>query len=165
MNLFDPYIVCNEILVRVQTALIDAGRRDPDNLPAAYVAAGLVDWPECCGLLVVVPERIFRAAIFPIEGPDLHACYDGLMVMQAMVLVMGCVPVIDEQGDSPTVEATNDAYHELLLDAAVVWNTVANDMPWRGLHQNQTFVGAQGGCIGAETRIMLDIDAESWCYQ
>lgn len=165
MNELDPWLVCHEVLALVDEALKAAGRRstDPDNPEPSYVAAGLVAADDCCGLLVAIPERVFRAAHFPVEGPDVNGCYDGQLAMHLMVLNMRCIPSLDDDGNPPTTTEMDDAYHELLLDAAIVWNTLANDLPYGSLFQNQVFIGAEGGCVGAETRITLDLDVEKWC--
>lgn len=130
-----------------------------------FVAAGLVAWDDCCGMLVVAPERVYQTAVFPLEGPDANGCFDGLVAVTLVTLVMRCVPVLDDRGNPPTAQAMSDAYGELLRDAAVVWNELASAWPdgWESTGLNQTFVGAEGGCIGVETRITLGLDQEWFC--
>ena len=36
---------------------------------------------------------------------------------------------------------------------------------WERANQGQTFVGAEGGCIGVETRITVGVDGELWCAE
>lgn len=168
MTLLDPVTivdvagVCSYVLDKVNAALEECDRP----VSTRFVGAGLIAWDDCCGMLVVAPERVFRTARFPIEGPDEFGCYDGLIAVSLVVLVMRCVPVLDDQGQPPTDEAMGEAYGALLSDAAIVWNEVADSMwpeGWESTGQNQTFIGAEGGCIGAETRVTLGLDQEAFC--
>lgn len=156
----DVASVCTYALARVADALSACGR------PAttAYVAAGLVAWDDCCGMLVVAPERVFRTAVFPTEGPDENGCYDGLIAVALVVLLVRCVPVVDDRGHAPATADLSDAYAELLADAAVVWNELmAWPRDWESSGLAQTYVGAEGGCIGVETRITVGVDQDAWC--
>jgi hypothetical protein len=156
----DAASVCAVVLERINNALDECGRP----ARAAYVAAGLVAWDDCCGMLVVAPERIFRTARFPIEGPDENNCYDGLIAVSLVALLVRCVPVLDDSGRPPTVEALGDAYAEVLADAGVVWNELSRwPEGWESSGQAQTFVGAEGGCIGVESRVTVGLDQELWC--
>jgi len=154
--------LCGYVLDKVNVALEDCGRP----VTTRFVAAGLVAWDDCCGMLVVAPERVYRTARFPVEGPDENNCFDGLVAVTLVVLIMRCVPVLDDRGQPPSSEAMGAAYGDLLHDAAVVWNELGDKMwpdGWESTGQNQVFVGAEGGCIGAETRVTLGLDQEAFC--
>lgn len=157
----DVSMVCAYTLDRVNVALEDCGRP----VTTRFVAAGLVAWDDCCGLLAVAPERVFRTARFPVEGPDDLGCFDGLVAVSLVVLLMRCVPVLDDRGQPPTEDAMSEAYSALLRDGGVVWNELCGQWPdgWDSTGQAQTFVGAEGGCIGVETRITLGLDQEAFC--
>lgn len=168
MTVLDPAIavdvagVCSYVLDKVNATLEDCGRP----VTTKFVGAGLIAWDDCCGMLVVAPERVFRTARFPVEGPDELGCYDGLIAISLVVLLMRCVPVLDDRGQPPTEEAMGAAYGELLSDAAIVWNEVGDDMwpdGWSSTGQVQSYIGAEGGCIGAETRVTLGLDQEQFC--
>jgi len=152
--------VCAAVLERVVNRLDECERP----VRQAYVGAGLVAWDDCCGMLVVAPERIYRTAIFPIEGPDAQGCYDGLIAVSLVVLLVRCVPVLDDSGRAPTPEALGTAYGEVLSDAGLVWNELSSwPEGWESAGQSQTFIGAEGGCIGVESRITVGLDQELWC--
>lgn len=150
------------LLCCVRDGLLNANR---DEVQRAYVAAGQVAWDDCCGMLVVAPERIFRSVEFPIEAQDRELCYGGSLVAQFVILLVRCVPTVDEMGRAPTSERLDAAYQSLLEDAAVVWNSVVCcDLPseWERAAVSQTFLGADGGCVGVETRVMIGFDQEKW---
>jgi hypothetical protein len=168
MTVLDPVValdlagVCSYVLDKTNAALVDCGRP----VTTKFVAAGLVAWDDCCGMLVVAPERVFRTARFPVEGPDENGCFDGLVAVNLVVLLMRCVPVLDDRGRPPTEDAMSEAYADLLHDAAIVWNELGDHAwpeGWESASQNQVFVGAEGGCIGAETRVTLGLDQEAFC--
>lgn len=157
----DAASVCSIVLERVVTALADCG----NPVVASYVGAGFLAWDDCCGMCVVAPERIFQSAVFPIEGPDVTGCFNGLIAVQLVVLVVRCVPTVDDRGRAPTPAELGEAYGVVLSDAAVVWNVLAGPWPqdWESANLAQTFVGAEGGCVGVETRITVGLDQEAWC--
>jgi hypothetical protein len=156
-----PLDVCELWLNRVRSALDDCGSPVED----AYVAAGAVAWDTCCGLLVAAPERVYRSAFFPNEGATDDECETGLLVVDVVVLLLRCVPTVDSRGNPPPIDALSRAYGEVLSEAAVVWNAVTSELPegWDRARVDQQFVGAQGGCIGVETRFTIGLPQEEWC--
>ena len=156
------YDVCELWLSRSLEALSAA---DAVPITASYVAAGAVAWDSCCGLLVAAPERIYRSAQFPIEGTTDYSCETGFLVVNVVVLLLRCVPTIDDRGIAPTPAALGAANEAVLFDAAVIWNTVIGELPegWQRANVEQTFVGAAGGCVGVETRFAQGLAQEVWC--
>jgi hypothetical protein len=155
---------CSLVLGRVRDALVLCDH----DVQTAYIAAGSVAWDNCCGQLVVAPERVYRTARFPLEGPDENGCYDGLIALDLVVLLLRCVPVISDTGQPPEDLELSDAYTAILDDASLIWDVLATTpLPtwWDRANQSQTFVGAEGGCIGVETRITLGVDEELWCAE
>lgn len=143
------------------TALADCGR---DPISTAYVAAGQVAWDDCCGTLIVAPERVYRSQTFPAEFTDLELCDGGLLVVELVVLLLRCVPVVDDRGRAPSAATLAAAYQSLLDDAAVIHNVVTGPIPdyWMRATPTQTFVGAEGGCVGVETRVRIGLEQEEW---
>jgi hypothetical protein len=139
------------------TALADCNR-EPISL--TYVGSGAIAWDDCCGTLVVVPERIYRSTSFPAEDTDEVICFDGLIAIELSVLLLRCVPVVDERGRPPSQNALETAYADLLGDAAVIYNALTSQFPdyWERTNPAQTFIGAQGGCIGVETRFIIGLE-------
>lgn len=133
---------------------------DRDPISRAYVAAGEIAWDDCCGMLVVAPERVYRSLTFPGENGTEELCFGGHLVVDLLVLVVRCVPTVDDRGRAPSANALQAAYRTLIEDAAVVWNIVTGPLPDEMVRANvaQTFVGAQGGCIAAETRLTIGIE-------
>jgi hypothetical protein len=157
-----PAAVCELWLTRVRDALVacsSAPIRD------SYVAAGTIAWDDCCGVLVVGPERIYRSATFPIEGQTDDQCEFGFLVVDLVVLLMRCVPTIDDRGNPPTPAVMDAAYKAVMFDGAVIWNTVTDSLPqgWERANVDQTYIGASGGCIAIETRMSIGLPQAEWC--
>jgi hypothetical protein len=154
--------VCELWLTRVRDAL-DACSSQP--IKASYVAAGLVAWDDCCGVLVVAPERVYRSAQFPIEGATDDECETGFLVVDLVVLLLRCVPTLDDRGNAPAPADLDVAYKEVMHDGAVIWNTVTDQLPegWERANVEQTYVGAMGGCIAVETRLTVGLPQSVWC--
>lgn len=142
-------------------SLADCGR---EPVSTAYVAAGAVAWDDCCGTLIVAPERVYRAQEFPSEFTGLELCDGGVLVIDLVILLLRCVPVVDDRGRAPSAAALQTAYQSLLDDAAIVHNVVTGPIPdyWMRATPTQTFVGAEGGCIGVETRVRIGLEQEQW---
>lgn len=157
-----PYAVCEVYLDRALSALA-ACQREP--ITASYVAAGAVAWDSCCGVLVAAPERVYRSASFPGEGTTDYVCESSFLVVDLVVLLLRCVPVIDDRGNAPTAKAMGAAYENALTDAAIIWNEMVGELPegWQRANVDQTFVGAIGGCIGIETRMQVGLAQSVWC--
>jgi hypothetical protein len=159
-----PADVCAALLGAVRDALMLCDR----DVQTAYVAAGTVAWDNCCGQLVVAPERVYRTARFPVEGPDENGCFDGFIALDVVVLLLRCVPVIENDGTVPDDVELGLAYADVLHDAAVIYDVLATtifDPEWERANESQSFVGAEGGCVGVETRMTIGVDAELWCAQ
>lgn len=157
-----PHSVSEFVLCQVRDGLIAANRSD---VQRAYVAAGAVAWDDCCGMLVVAPERVYRSQAFPAEFADREICDHGWLVLNLVVLLVRCVPVVDDRGRAPSQEALDDAYKNLLEDSAVVWNVLqCMSMPddWDKAGLSQQFVGADGGCVGVESRLTVGVPVAKW---
>jgi hypothetical protein len=116
-------------------------------------------------MLVVAPERIYKSATFPQQDSSEELCWGGYLTVDLLVLLVRCVPVVDDRGRAPTAAALQAAYLELIEDAAVVYNAVTAVLPnpeWMRALPAQTFVGAEGGCIGVETRLTLGVPQDEW---
>lgn len=153
--------VCELWLSRVQTALEACG----SEITVSYVAAGLVAWDSCCGVLVAAPERVYRSAQFPIEGTTDYECETAFLVVDVAVLLLRCISTLDDRGNPPPVATLSAEYQAILDDAAVIWNVVTGELPegWQRSNVDQQFVGAQGGCVGVETRLSVGLAQSDWC--
>lgn len=142
-------------------ALTDCGR---EPISRAYVAAGEIAWDDCCGMLVVAPERVYRSDEFPTEAANRELCFGGIIAIQYVVLLVRCAPTVDDRGRAPSAADLQAAYTNLLGDAAVIYNAIVGPMPdyWMRATPAQTFVGAQGGCIAVETRVVIGIEQDKF---
>lgn len=153
--------VAEWLLTTVETALDDCGR-DPINL--RYVAAGSIAWDDCCGMLVVAPERTYRSVTFPAPATDEELCFGGYLAIEFLVLLVRCIPTVDDRGRAPTQAQLQAAYTELLEDAAVVYNACVAPLPDYMVRSSvtQSFGGAEGGCISVETRFIIGLEQTEW---
>lgn len=146
---------------------IVAARLDECGRPpvVSYTAAGQIAYDDCCGLMVVAPERVFYSSVFPDEAERGTGC--SWVAVDLLVVVVRCVPTVDERGRAPSPDALAAAYEGLLADAAVVWEAVAEDRigGWLASLTDQSFAGADGGCVAVETRLTVGVDVDRWCLE
>lgn len=149
--------VAGWVLATGLQALSDCGRAP---ISTSYVGSGEIAWDDCCGTLVAVPERIYRSEQFPIESTGEVICFDGFIAISVNLILLRCVPVVDDRGRPPSESALALAHQDLLGDAAVLYNALTGAFPddWERTNPAQTFLGAQGGCIGVETRIIIGLE-------
>lgn len=156
------FTVASAMLHEVEDALTACSRA----ATSAYVIVGQAAWDDPCGQLVVAIERAYMSGSFPNEGVlPYQDCYDGEIVVALVCVLVRCMPTLDNSGEPPSPEEISDATALIYNDAAIVWNALADGAPegWSATGLNQTFVGAEGGAVGIETRITLGINAEAWC--
>ena len=158
----DATDVCELWLSRSLVALEEC---ETEPITDAYIALGQIVWDSCCGLLVAAPERTYRSASFPIEGTTDYACESAFLVVDVVVLLLRCIPTLDDRGNPPPIDALSAAYATAIKDAAVIWNVVNGELPegWERANVDQTYVGAQGGCIAVETRLSVGLPQSLWC--
>lgn len=163
--------VCEAVLGDVSLALTEAGSA---GLNRQYIAAGSIAWDDCCGQLVVAPERVFKSMTFPIPATDAEQCSAAMIVVSVVVLLVRCVSTVDEMGNAPDEATMHGEYATIMRDAATVWNAVSGASvlealggvdadEWERTSVEQSFVGAEGGCIGVETRLMIGVPSDEWC--
>lgn len=154
--------VADWFLCHVQAELRNANR---DDVKRAYVGAGSVAWDDCCGTLVVAPERVYRSQVFPGEFVDREVCDSGWLNVDLMVMLLRCVPTVDDRGRVPSNDALDEAYKRFLEDAGIVWNALqCAQLPddWEKAMLSQTFVGADGGCVAVESRMIVGVPQSKW---
>lgn len=169
-----PYTVCALVLAYVEGELADASRPVGQTL----VAVGAATIDDCCtGSLIVAPERIFQTTDpFPTElgfRAGASPCEDAPIGMDVLIRVDRCVPVMDDKGNAPSNAAEEQAYNDLLIDAALVWKAITStaflgddgfgDPVWQRANISQQFIGAEGGCVAVETRVTLGVGQTGWC--
>ena len=158
-----PLDVCELWLSRAGEAL--AACPDAEPITAAYVAAGAAAWDTCCGVLIAAPERVFRSAAFPNDYASTNECEAYQLAVDVVLLLLRCVPTIDDRGRAPKPKVLGDAYANVIRDAAIVWDALNGELPegWERANVDQAFIGAQGGCIGVETRLTIGLPQDEWC--
>lgn len=159
-----PYELCEWLQAAILADLATCNR---DDVTTTYPGVGLVAWDDCCGQLVVTPERIYRTQAFPTEDTTDERCYGGTIAVDLLATLVRCVPVPDDMGNPPSATALGEAHKRVLDDAAVIWQTMSGeiDPEWSRASLSQTFTGGEGGCIAIESRMTLGIDADLWCVE
>lgn len=157
----NPSDVCRYLLDEVHASIVSCGRPE---CKTRYVGAGEVPWDDCCGLLVVSPESVFRYKTFPNVSAEIEDCINGFIGLDVLVTLVRCAPTLSDQGITPSAQVLDDAYTGLSKDAAVVWSSLSGPIPddWERAGLAQTFVGATGGCIAVETRLQIGLEQTRW---
>lgn len=155
--------VADLIRVAVLAALHAA---DSAPITTTYTGLGSLAWDDCCGTLTATPERVYRSQRPPAETVA-EDCYGGELMVQVLVQLVRCVPVLSDTGAAPTSEALGAANQEIHRDAAIVWNTLAtatlpSDEWGRYGPVDQATVGADGGCVEVSTRVLLSVGVSEW---
>lgn len=158
-----PIAVAEVLLGRVQAALEACSTSEP--LAAAYVVIGELAWDECCGILAAAPLRVFRSSTFPTPAVDATNCETSLLAVEVAVILLRCAPIIDAQGNLPSIEDMSTSFTATSNDAAVVYDALTGDLPkgWERANVEQTFTGADGGCIAIDTRLTIGLPQSDWC--
>lgn len=167
-----PATVAAAVLAHVRDALEAAGSAP---ITTELVAAGQIAFDDCCGTLVVMPELIQESGYpFPSPRDPRLPCDVPMIQVDLLVLLVRCVPVLNDNGEPPTAEEQEAAFQAILGDAAIVWNTLAGDPSvlgtdaygdplWERANATQGWQAPSGGCIGIETRISFGIPQSLWC--
>lgn len=158
-----PIAVAEVMMQRALTALEACPTSDPIN--DSYVVMGELAWDDCCGLLVGVPLRTFRSATFPNPVTDVTNCDSSFLCVDIAVVLLRCAPIIDNIGNFPTPEVMTAAFTKTSIDAAVILDAMTDDMPegWERASLEQTYEGADGGCIVIDTRMTVGLPQTDWC--
>lgn len=158
-----PAAVAEVMMQRALTALESCDASEP--IVESYVVLGELAWDECCGILAGVPLRTFKTATFPQQVVDVTNCDASLLAVEIAVVLLRCAPVIDAQGNLPSVTDMETSFAGTARDAAVILNAMMDPMPegWERANLEQTFEGAEGGCIAIDTRMTIGLPQTDWC--
>ena len=166
MSTYGPFELCEWMRGLILAELDECAR---PAITTTYSGVGIVAWDDCCGQLVVSPERIYRTTTFPGETAEPeYCCFGGTIAVPLLATLVRCVPVPDDRGRPPKADALAAAHKAILDDAAVVWQAVSRPaMPneWERAIVSQSFIGAEGGCISIETRLTVGVEAAQWCTE
>lgn len=168
-----PYTVAAAVLAAVHDRLVEC---EADPVSTQYVAVGQAVWDDPCGQLVVAVERTFRTVDpFPTEAVSDAVCAGNPIGVDVVVLLVRCMPVIDDAGRAPAPSVLDATSASIYRDAAIVWNVLAGfdllgddgfgEPEWERGNLAQTFTGADGGAIGIESRVTLGVPAHLWCQE
>lgn len=152
-------VMMNRALVALQANPLSA------LITESYVVVGELAFDECCGTLAAAPIRTFKSASFPQQATDVTNCDSSLLAVDIAVILLRCAPTIDAQGNPPSPEEMSTAFTAASHDGAVVLNAMMADMPegWERANLEQTFEGAEGGCIAIDTRMTVGLPQTDWC--
>ena len=84
-----PYELCEWLRSSIEADLIACGSEPITN---TYNGVGLIAWDDCCGQLVVTPERIYRSQEFPNEDTTDERCHAGTIAVTLLASLVRCVP-------------------------------------------------------------------------
>lgn len=157
-----PFELCEWLQASILAELTVCGS---DPISTTYPGVGLVAWDDCCGQLVVTPERIYRSVEFPLEDTTDERCDGGMIAVDLLATLVRCVPTLDDRGQAPSAAALSAAHKKVLDDAAIVWRALLADIDpeMDRASINQTFTGGEGGCIAIESRVTIGVPSALWC--
>jgi hypothetical protein len=158
-----PAAVAEVMMNRALVALEDCATSEP--IVESYVVVGELAWDECCGILAAAPLRTFKTVNFPTAATDLTNCDSSLLAVDIVIILLRCMPTMDAQGNMPTPAEMTAASAAVSNDAAVIMNAMMDGMPegWERAALEQTFEGADGGCIAIDTRMTVGLPQTDWC--
>ena len=158
-----PIAVAEVMMNRALVALEACPASAP--ITESYVVIGDLSFDDCCGVLAAAPIRVFKTAAFPTPVTDATNCDSSLLAVEITVILLRCAPVIDAQGNLPSPAEMSAAFTAASDDAAVVLNAMMADLPegWERANLEQTFEGADGGCIAIDTRMTIGLPQSEWC--
>lgn len=160
MNWCSPGDVAETILHEVLCAFEECQRPE---ISTAYVGIGVVPADDCCGTLVVSPERVARADPWPSENPDPDCAW--WLATRFSVTLFRCIPGPGPTGRPPAAAELSRVFQSILDDGAVVWNTVQDRLPdsWVTADLVQEFAGPEGSCVAVITSITIGAQTSNWC--
>jgi hypothetical protein len=117
-------------------------------------------WDDCCGTLGVLPERVYRSENFPLEASYRPGCDASITVVSLVVFLLRCVPTVSAQGEAPSVDVLDPAYHAFLDEADAMMDVAVGPMPdgWLSTGAAQIFTGDEGGCVAVQTSFTVGVD-------
>lgn len=146
------------MLADVQACLAAAGRP----VSRAVVTVGAATWDECCaGMLYVNVVRTFRSESFPVEDVSWVPCRRNPLAVELVVGVLRCAPLPDDRGNLPSASAITAASLVVLDDAQTVAACLTKwgcDDDVASVLAGQTMLADEGGCVGHETRMLVEVD-------
>lgn len=159
----NPVAVAEVMLGRALAAIEACSTSEP--IVESYVVIGELAWDECCGILAAAPLRVFKSAQFPTPVVDTTNCDSSLLCVEITIILLRCAPSLDDQGNVPSVEDMSTSFASTANDAAVILNAMMAEMPlgWERASLEQTFQGAEGGCVAVDTRMTIGLPQTDWC--
>ena len=157
-------IAVAEVMMQRALAALEACSTN-ESILESYVVMGELAWDECCGTLVGVPLRTFKSATFPNPLTDVTNCDNSMLCVDIAVILLRCAPVVDAVGNLPTPEAMTTEFTKVSTDAAVIFDEFMGSLPegWERANLEQSFEGADGGCVVIDTRMTIGLPQTDWC--
>lgn len=163
-----------EVAQLIESCAYAAARND-DTYPINRhgVVIGEHAWDNCqCGLLVVSETRRFGSRDFPLEEIDREAeCGEPWLVVDYLLSLTRCVPVPDDQGNPPSIEALQASAEQLSADMTTVRRAVQccldeayrtnTLLAWQ--LGPQSVVGPLGDCAGFTLQIFAGWTNDCGC--
>lgn len=179
------HTLTEDVLGCVCAALDDvAGRVDgAQGCPCvACVHPGQPAWDSCCeclpggqtgGQLNVWVERIYPFTRFPDQIVEAHKCLPAGTgtAVDLVVTLLRCAPTVDDLGNPPSCDELARTARIVHLDMLTVFSAVTCCVPQTGggrrgrrfLVREHKTVGPEGGCVGSELRVAVDLGQPCLC--
>lgn len=126
------------------------------------VVAGTPVWDDCCeGQLTAYIERVFFHENFPSQVGEAQVCAS-FLAGDIVIQLLRCAPVVNDDGSPPTCaelsESARKIYQELYISMKALVCCLAEAKRHRKyLITEGRIVGPEGGCVGFEIRVTLEL--------
>lgn len=150
----------------VRNLLINEGCGDVNR--ACLIVPGEIAWDECdCGQLAQSITQTYPSNNFPVPVIDQRQtpCGPQMLVVSVLASIVRCVPIISDNGASPSCVALEDSAIQLECDRQMLRTGVTCHL--RSLRDNYrihdftvgnaTSIGPQGACAGVDMTYQFGI--------
>lgn len=150
----------------------------------ACVHPGAPAWDYCCdcqpegqtgGQLTVSVEQIYPTTRFPEPANATHRCLPAGTGLAAdlVVTLLRCAPTVDSRGNPPSCDVLSRTARIVHVDMLTVYTAatccfpeaLGSRRPRQILVRDHRAVGPDGGCVGSELRLAVDLGAPCGCFK
>lgn len=163
MAVLTPTLICDtaQFILDCVCAALDAESSCPCPCRACVVAGPPV-WDDCCeGQLTVSLENLFVHENFPARAAGPIFCFSPL-AGDFLIQLLRCAPVVRDDGTPPSCPELSDSACQIYTDLyialrALICCLAVAKRQRKFLIRDARVVGPDGGCIGFEIRLTVEL--------
>lgn len=126
------------------------------------VVAGTPVWDECCeGQLTAYLSRVFFHDNFPSAVSQAQIC-GTFLAGEIVIQLLRCAPVVHDDGSSPTCGELSESARKIYQELYISMRALACCLSEAKRHRKYVItdartVGPEGGCVGFEIRVTIEL--------